>query len=218
MAGRELVGADGLTNSQWLAARGDVEQEKQFRQENEEKDKGKKKKESVSNTNLNNATGTQKANMNPTIPIGMGQIIRGLGSLLGEAAMGALGIITLAFTMEGDTPNKENVPIRIALGVDAFLNDFSAKVMAVPLKAGYIEQFEGKDTIIPTIIALGQKPNVTFHFNLSTLNGKVNDPANLLRYSDKVTTSEFITVLSLFKEKTTFYVKSGSIYKPIILK
>jgi RHS repeat-associated protein len=39
------VGADGLTNDQWLSAGGDFGREKEYRQENDDKDKKKKKEE-----------------------------------------------------------------------------------------------------------------------------------------------------------------------------
>ena len=197
----------------------------------QDKDKGKKKEEvhnkengkNVSTSSIvtkNDDKVSSKANISPALPVGWGvsTALRGAASYLGMATASFAGAIALAFTMEGDRPREDDSPIRIALGVDAFLNDFSAKVMALPLKAGYIEQFDEKETIIASIMALGQKPNVTFHFNLSTLNGKVNDPFNLSHHSDKVTTAEFLTVMSLFKDKTTFYVKSGTIYKPITVK
>jgi RHS repeat-associated protein len=186
-----------------------------------------------SNSNSSNSDDKPKSkttgNVSPTpkpqsasaidLPAGAGITIalEKLASFLRMASGSLAGIVSLALIMEGDRP-RDDSDIRIALGIDTFLNDFSSKVMAVPLKAGYIEQFDEKETIIASIIALGQKPNVTFHFNLSTLNGKVNDPLNLAQHANKVTTAEFLTVMSLFKDKTTFYIKSGTIYKPITVK
>jgi RHS repeat-associated protein len=45
MMATETVGADGLTNDQWLSAGGDFGREKEYRQENDDKDKKKKKEE-----------------------------------------------------------------------------------------------------------------------------------------------------------------------------
>jgi RHS repeat-associated protein len=45
------VGADGLTNDQWLSAGGDFGREKEYRQENADKDKDKNKKKEESKTN-----------------------------------------------------------------------------------------------------------------------------------------------------------------------
>lgn len=66
------------------------------------------------------------------------------------------------------------------------------------------------------IIALD--PNVTFHFKLSTPRGRVDVPVNLKVNANKYTTMEFNLVRTLFPHKTTFYLKSGSEYKPTIPK
>lgn len=77
---------------------------------------------------------------------------------------------------------------------------------------------DDKATIIATIVTLSQNPETTFHFNLTALNGKINDPVNMSVYRDKITTAEYLTVMRLFKNKATFYIKSGSIYKPVTVK
>jgi len=59
-------------------------------------------------------------------------------------------------------------------------------------------------------------PSLSFHFNLSNINGRIDNPVNLAANAGKVTTVEFVTIMSspYLKAKTTFYVRSGTIYKP----
>ena len=65
---------------------------------------------------------------------------------------------------------------------------------------------------------IGLLPNSTFHFNLSTRKGRLDDPTNLKVHANKITTMEFETVKSLFPNKTYYYEKSGSYYKQVFLK
>ena len=196
----------------------------------QDKDKGKKKEEvhnkengkNVSTSSIvtkNDDKVSSKANISPALPVGWGvsTALRGAASYLGMATASFAGAIALAFTMEGDRPRDES-QIRIALGIDPFLDDFSLQVSALPMKAGFISQADQKEAIIASIIALGQKPETTFHFNLTAVNGKINDPINMKVFQNKITTAEFLTVMSLFRDKTTFYVKSGTIYKPVSIK
>ena len=111
----ESIGADGLTNDQWLSSKGDAEQEKEFRQENNDKDKGKKKKEEKAKTNAA-AGGLVAAGMqNAAARGGAGIALEGVGtSGLGRAAGSAIGVagsfLWLMFNMEGDVPRDIAIP------------------------------------------------------------------------------------------------------------
>ena len=65
------------------------------------------------------------------------------------------------------------------------------------------------------IIAIGLRPDTHFHFNLSTPKGLLTTPTNLSSYAGSITTAEYAVIMAMFQYKTTFYIKSGSIYKPI---
>ncbi len=190
----------------------EVQQEYGMVGDDKDKDKGKKGTLNTSPT----IAGSESFAPNAPALVGLGNALRGVGSFLGRFAGAAFGIIALAFTMEGDTPHREGTPTRIALGVDGLLADFSSQVGAIPYYGGWANASDEKAAIIASIIALGQKPGTTFHFNLSALNGsKVNDPLNLKIFDNSYTTAEFKTVISLFPEKTYFYIKSGTIYKNV---
>ncbi|GGG60520.1 SpvB/TcaC N-terminal domain-containing protein [Hymenobacter glacieicola] len=116
-----------------------------------------------------------------------------------------------SFLEKHNDPSKE---IRIALGVTEQLKYFSEKVQAIPYTAGWSNTSDPWEVIQSNIIALGMQPNVTFHFNLSLPGGgRIDDPRSL-QASNKITVKEFLLVSSLFPNKTTFWIRSGSIYKP----
>ncbi|MGD1843499.1 MAG: hypothetical protein ACFB0B_21800, partial [Thermonemataceae bacterium] len=150
---------------------------------------------------------------------------------LGEGIYGtATGGLVLWYMLFG-TGDTESVPgdvavpktdtktpkeYRVALGVEEYLQDFSKKVGAISYKVGgFLNLVETRESLTAKIIALGNQPNVTFHFNLSTPSGPVTDPVNMQVHPDSYTLIEYQIVSKLFPHKTTFYTKSGSIYKPI---
>ena len=131
--------------------------------------------------------------------------------VLGGAALLAGGIAAYdALT------SREQSELRIALGVDEYLNDFAFKVNALPYSkwGAFIPSETTPEAYRAAVIALGMQENTTFHFNLSTPRGRLDTPANLQAYRGSITTTEYQTVRSLFNNKTTYYVRSGSIYKP----
>lgn len=111
-------------------------------------------------------------------------------------------------------------PINIALSVSEYLKEFASFTGSVPYYnwGGVMPIETTAAAYSAAIIALGRLPNVHFNFNLSTPTGLVNDPINLSTRSNAITTAEFLTVFTLFREKTTFWIKSGTIYKPFTIK
>lgn len=109
-------------------------------------------------------------------------------------------------------------PANIALGIDHFLIDFAIQTGSVPYSAwgAYMPDATTSTAYRDAIIAMGMMPNTHFHFNLSSPNGRIDSPMNLSINSGSVTTMEFKTIMTLFQNKTTFYEKSGSIYKKTI--
>ena len=102
-------------------------------------------------------------------------------------------------------------------------NDIAGKVGAAPYKewGAFQPPVPTPEAFSSAIIMMGlANPNLTFHFNLTDgLTGnRIDKTANDSNFAHKVTTAEFNTVVSFFSNRTTFYVKSGSIYKPINLK
>lgn len=160
-----------------------------------------------------------------TIVLGVAGLWQIVATYTGAAVMGvAIGMSTV---LQGDTrtvdraepSEQKSKEIRIALGVRPYLPDFAAQVHALPFNAwgGYMPNTTTPEAYRAAIMALGANPNVTFHFNLSTPNGRVDSGANLYINQYSVTTMEFQTIMTFFRYKTTFYIKSGSIYKPITL-
>jgi len=129
------------------------------------------------------------------------------------------GLATIAVICTGDT--RQDLPpkqLRIALGVSQLLADFSIKVDALPFGQWgvYTPTVTTTEAYRAAIITLGRLDNVTFHFNLSTVNkGLITSPWNQKIYKDSYTMIEFQTVSTFFPQKTFYYVKSGSIYKPV---
>ena len=100
--------------------------------------------------------------------------------------------------------------IRIALGVDEYLDEFAIDVNAIP----YSKWAKG----IPTtpeayraaLIFIAMIPNTSFHFNLATLRGRVDNPTNLLLNKKSFTTIEYQTTQGMFPHKTKTYFKKYS--------
>jgi RHS repeat-associated protein len=61
MASEEMVGTDGLTNSQWAAAHGDINQEKASKEQNKDNEKRKKREENSKFNNLNSSSSAVSA-------------------------------------------------------------------------------------------------------------------------------------------------------------
>ncbi len=110
-------------------------------------------------------------------------------------------------------------PVRVALSITEHLLPFSVQTEALPFAQWPGGQpFESTPAAYAAaIIGMGTTiPNISFHMNVSTKNGGyIFDPANAASRSSSVTFAEFMTVYTAFKDKTTFYEKSGSIFKPI---
>ncbi len=87
----------------------------------------------------------------------------------------------------------------------------------MPYNAGWANASDDANTVLVKIITIAiTNPNATFHFNLTAENGRVDDPINQKVYAGKHTTLEFQTLMRLFPQRTTFYVKSGSVYKKTV--
>ena len=121
--------------------------------------------------------------------------------------------------------NPDPPKIKIALGVqddnELFNFAYSPKVQALPYtewgQLGIHLPDQSAASFQAALMKLGNMPNVEFHFNLSVPGrGLVNDPVNLKSNASKVTTAEFLIIKTFFNhpDKTTFYYKSGTIYKP----
>lgn len=111
--------------------------------------------------------------------------------------------------------------IRIALGTDQDLNDFSAKVGALPYHRwdNYMPNLTNNYAYVMSLIKLAETfPNLTFHFNLTDGGTGNRIDETYQNYPNKITSHEFKVVSTLYKHRTTFYVKSGSIYKPTLIK
>jgi len=154
--------------------------------------------------------------------------------LTGIAAVAVVGVTWGYYRWYGGTkPEAIDIPIdivipaepeplverRIALGVHHQLYDFGTKVSALPYNLdGWANVFDSKETVITKLLAVGLLPNVTFHFNLSSDNGRIDSPVNQSVFGNKITLAELKIITTFFMYKTTFYIKSGSIYKPIKIK
>jgi hypothetical protein len=122
-----------------------------------------------------------------------------------------------------DDPNKRS-PLRIALGVEHDLINFSIQTRSMSYK-GYGDSagngwgdFAAKrvtqGAYMAAIIAMAEAhPDLTFHFNLSLRNGGRIEK-NMARFKGAITTAEFMVVTLRYMDRTTFYKRSGSIYKP----
>ncbi|MEM9888681.1 MAG: RHS repeat-associated core domain-containing protein [Bacteroidota bacterium] len=142
-------------------------------------------------------------------------------------------IIYLSGTDDGDTStpiaslddvsDETDSPIRIALGTDQDLNDFALKVGALPYAnwGSYMPENTDGGAYALSLIQMAQAfPNLTFHFNLTDAKtgNRIDKTYQSPLYSNKITSHEFKIVSTLYPDRTTFYIKSGSIYKPIQLK
>jgi len=64
-----------------------------------------------------------------------------------------------------------------------------------------------------SIVALANSnPNLTFHFNLTTANGGRID-RTFMNHPNAITTTEYKILSTVYRNRTTFYTKSGNVYK-----
>ena len=134
---------------------------------------------------------------------------------MGAAAAGT--VIASHTDAVGDEPISitNNSPLRIALGTHYHLADFAIKVNALPYGewGKYMPTQVTQGAYAAAIIALANSdPNLTFHFNLTLENGGRIDKT-FMDYPNKITTTEFKILSTAYKSRTTFYTRSGSIYK-----
>jgi RHS repeat-associated protein len=109
--------------------------------------------------------------------------------------------------------------IRIALSVNEHLGSFSMQTMSLPYwDWGYQPSEQTALAYGTAITLLGTLPNVEFHFNLTDKReGRIDSPVNLSSRANSITTTEYTTIMSnpMLRAKTTFYIKSGSIFKKL---
>lgn len=140
-----------------------------------------------------------------------------------------LGMITYLCTTKSTTFDvsrveevaEESTAFRIALGTNQDLNDFAEKVGALPYKdwGSFQPQSTTGSAYAQSIVAMAEAfPNLTFHFNLTDAKTGNRIDQTYEKFPTAITSTEFKVIFMLYKERTTFYIKSGSIYKPIQIK
>jgi hypothetical protein len=113
----------------------------------------------------------------------------------------------------------KDYPLRIALGLKHDLANFAIQTNSLPFGkwGSYLPEYSDGPSYAAAIFGLSQAfPSATFHFNLTTKKGGRLD-SNLSINPNAVTTHEFIMTSTVLRNRTTYYKKSGSIYKQVKL-
>lgn len=156
------------------------------------------------------------------IPAAIGTIITGAVAIrdfyvyMTSEKVGDDDITIPAVISDDDTEDIGNR--RIALGTDSDLHNFAynPKINAIPYNDKDRPWADASSTwtqIMMELIVFGNDPNTSFHFNLTTSSGRLDDPINMQVHKNSITIKEFNFVRKLYPHKTTFYIKSGTIYK-----
>lgn len=126
--------------------------------------------------------------------------------------------IPIAFPSD-DSPDPD-LPLRIALGSKKDLNDFAMKVAALPYKnwGNYQPSSTTQAAYAKSIMDIATAfPEATFHFNLTDGITGNRIEQTYSQYPKAITSTEFLVLSTVLKDRSFFYVKSGTIYKPVIL-
>ncbi|OUJ69392.1 hypothetical protein BXP70_26510 [Hymenobacter crusticola] len=182
------------------------------------------------------AAGSTSNLQSTMIPAAIAVPIETFGTITLEELLSRAAAMTMRYgpfvllTLEGDTDHlhgssavkpvtiadmttNDNQEYKIALGVDDDLANFSMKMNFIPYMNNWAEASESREAIKKKIIAIGMLKNTSFHFNLHTNKGRFDDLININSNKNATTRMEYFLVRDYFPHKTTFYRKSGTIYK-----